>query len=335
MDCKNSKITSSDGEEPKPVEDVSAPVEELSDWEQRLQAARIEREKVLSAKDSSLPSDKDTDKDHASDEALRTGKSTSFEGRLAAAREARRIVQENKKSDGRIKRNLTFNLRPLVHELKKSATGEKLRFSKGKAARQEPKEALSAEKSARHPQLNTEAEYEAPIPAPQQAIADDANTTPAPNASRTLIPSWASTVKGGAIGATLCLAVLVLVSTDGEPVNTTTDAGISSSTNADASPVSPVATSTGLTPFPAIRDLVVVVGSDAADVENQLGDTTYELRPTAFRINQSTVEYFNDEDAAAAAELAKIIGAEIIDLRGILPSPPSGQVVIHLASDDV
>ena len=58
----------------------------------------------------------------------------------------------------------------------------------------------------------------------------------------------------------------------------------------------------------------------------------FELRASRFSLPNPTVMFFHPEDAAAAGRVSERLGAEMLDLTGLLPSPPAGTLEVHLAN---
>ncbi|THH34483.1 hypothetical protein E4Z66_18825 [Aliishimia ponticola] len=56
-----------------------------------------------------------------------------------------------------------------------------------------------------------------------------------------------------------------------------------------------------------------------------------EIRTTPLDVPHSTVQFFNDADAAVAQGIADSLGATLVDLRGAEPSQPVGTITVYLA----
>ncbi len=88
-------------------------------------------------------------------------------------------------------------------------------------------------------------------------------------------------------------------------------------------------------PVAPTQDVTIVVGPAGNTPDPRAGETAYEIRSTPFSIDKSAIHYFHDADAEAAETLAAEFGAEVVDLRGFRPPPPSGRLVVHLADNDL
>lgn len=61
-----------------------------------------------------------------------------------------------------------------------------------------------------------------------------------------------------------------------------------------------------------------------------IGFTTVEVTVSSFAGPSTSVFFFHDEDASAAAQLALIFGGEAVSAVGIVPSPAVGALDIHV-----
>ena len=76
----------------------------------------------------------------------------------------------------------------------------------------------------------------------------------------------------------------------------------------------------------------VVSGSDVPRGSGGPETPPFELRASRFSLPNPTVMFFHPEDAAAAGRVSERLGAEMLDLTGLLPSPPAGTLEVHLAN---
>ena len=72
--------------------------------------------------------------------------------------------------------------------------------------------------------------------------------------------------------------------------------------------------------------------SEPAGSSDAAGSPPLERRASRFSLPDPTVIFFHPEDAAAAGRVSERLGAETLDLTGLLPSPPAGTLEVHLTN---
>lgn len=87
--------------------------------------------------------------------------------------------------------------------------------------------------------------------------------------------------------------------------------------------------------FASGYDVTIVTAQDRETTLADVDAATARLvnvRTTPFQMPTTTVAYYHDADAAAAVTLSAQVRGEIMDLRGLMPSPPEGTLDVLLAA---
>ncbi len=327
------KFSSAGPAESKPAKDTDTPPTDLDDWGERLRIAGIERAKLLAAKAAST----DVEAGHEASKDRRFSQNISLVSQLKAARATRKRALAGLKSEAQLIPNPTLAaLRPndrqeTLTDGDRTVPVQPLRPSNRPIAH--PPTVPSAQEVSEPLPLTSIDEIVSTAPAHQNASSIAAvafSESDAPQRSR---PARKYALVGGAVAAGIALAAFTLPWTTGDPASVTRLSDISDVPGAEVRQDNTLSQRTVPASGPIDLDLVVVVENGTDGVGNQLGDTDYELRVTPFEINHSSVEYFNDADTKAAVDLAKIMDAEVVDLRGIQPAQPPGRVFVYLSSD--
>lgn len=282
------------------------------DWEKRLEEVRRrqptepeQRGKALSRQDSSSVPSSETS----------SAQAVSLENRLKAAREARKTVAEPGGGGASIAAPDLFGL---------GGPG-----------------AVSSREGALRPRRQTEVRPEivpdaAPEPLETKVLRAeervDISATSTRGRSKGRIASYLAGSAALVAALTMIFGTVPWTGRDDTVPSDSGDlqsSGDATSTVADASSSAPV-----LAYDPGKLDMIVVAQEGVA-ADTLPSEASYELRTTPFRIDRSTVQYFNVEDADAAARLAEMTDSDLVDMRGLQPAQPVGRVILYLAEDGV